>query len=209
LSPDELARSSRFRLEKDARRYILCRILLRHLIGQYLDAPASVVVLRYSRRGKPYLANDCDLYFNVSHSDNIAVFAFGRVEVGIDAEQIRSRGDIDSIAPYYLSDGEVHELAALPMIERRKAYLQIWTRKEALLKGLGTGLVDGLRSITVGWPASEAVVTAFPISATSHNWVIRNIGPFRGAVGALAYSGAGTEPIACLEFKHLPEQLNM
>jgi hypothetical protein len=51
---------------------------------------------------------------------------------------------------------ERRRLTALPGGQRARAFLELWTRKESLLKGLGTGLARDPATLEVGWGA-EAV----------------------------------------------------
>lgn len=199
LSPNELARASRYRFEKDARRYMLSHLLIRGLLGLYLGEPASEIVIQHSSLGKPHLARSRHgLHFNLSHSGRVAVFALALMEIGIDTERICAERAIDAIAHMYISKNESQWLGALPSSKRDKAYFQIWTRKEALLKAIGTGLIDNLRDVPAGWPATLAVVC--PADSPRDKWLIQNIGPFHGAVGALAYPSNSSAYVTCREF---------
>ena len=96
------------------------------------------MTFQYSSHGKPYLARNArGLHFNLSHSAGVAVFALALMEIGVDTEQISAERAIDAVAQMYISATESHWLSALPAVARNKAYLQIWTRKEALLKAIG------------------------------------------------------------------------
>jgi 4'-phosphopantetheinyl transferase len=83
-----------------------------------LDVRPESVELVYGELGKPALARgykDSDLRFNVSHSDDVAVYAFssGR-EIGIDVEAVRVICDADDIAARFFSCRE------------SEAYLALW-----------------------------------------------------------------------------------
>src|SRR5262245_5794616 len=56
LSDDERARAARFRFDKDRRRFIAGRGLLREVLGWVLRAEAGALVFGYTGRGKPVLA---------------------------------------------------------------------------------------------------------------------------------------------------------
>jgi 4'-phosphopantetheinyl transferase len=55
LSADEMARASRFVFEKDRRRFIVARAILRQALGQHLKASPRQLTFRYGPHGKPYL----------------------------------------------------------------------------------------------------------------------------------------------------------
>jgi len=56
LSPDEIARASRFHFEKDRIHFTRCRSALRGLLADYLLIPAAEIHFEYLTSGKPYLA---------------------------------------------------------------------------------------------------------------------------------------------------------
>jgi 4'-phosphopantetheinyl transferase len=87
LSDTERQRSSRFVFDRDRRRFIVARAQLRRLLAARVGVRPESVELIYGPRGKPALSRgfaDSDLRFNVSHSEDVAVYAFalGR-EIGI------------------------------------------------------------------------------------------------------------------------------
>jgi 4'-phosphopantetheinyl transferase len=149
LSPDELARAERFHFARHRDRFVAARALLRLLAGRYVGIPAREVRFNYGRRGKPCLhpslAGPNRLRFNVSHSDGLALLAFGwDSELGVDIEIERTLRDWESIAERYFTAGERAALGQLPSAERDRAFLRAWTRKEALFKATGDGLSRAL-----------------------------------------------------------------
>lgn len=144
LSTDEQARAARYRFEVHRRRFIAARGCLRRLLAQYLGCQAAAVRFRYGPSGKPAVVSEADLRFNVSHSDDVALYAFaqGR-EVGIDVERIREARGWERIAGRYFTPGECALLDAVPPALRAAAFFQLWTRKEAYLKARGEGLRFG------------------------------------------------------------------
>lgn len=143
LSDDERARASRFRLERDRRRFIRVRGALRTLLGTYLAVLPAELTFEYGAHGKPALAGGYQgaLKFNVSHSQGLALMAVSRdVEVGIDVEGIRPMPDAAEIAARFFSPLEAAELQAVPAVSRTEAFFACWTRKEAYLKAVGRGL---------------------------------------------------------------------
>jgi 4'-phosphopantetheinyl transferase len=204
LSPHERMRASRFQFEGDRHRYVLAHLLLRNLIAGCIGDSPGALVFQYSSHGKPRLApNGTGLHFNLAHSGGIAVFALASTEIGVDTETASAESISQEVAHMYLSEAESIQLDSLPAIERKRACLQVWTRKEALLKGLGIGLIDDLRDVSVGWPKTPALVRPSRSNHTD-DWVIREIGPFHRALGALAYRRRHSTLINCQEFCLLP-----
>jgi 4'-phosphopantetheinyl transferase len=152
LTVAELERSVRFRFDRDRARFVAARGQLRALLGRYLDTRPSEITLTKGRYGKPQLdAGRGWLRFNLSHSDGVAVFAVALDrEVGIDLERIRVDFPIEDIARHNYSPRERADLALLPEADRCGAAFGCWTRKEAYLKAVGTGLALPLDAIEVG-----------------------------------------------------------
>jgi len=153
LSPDEVARANRFHFERDRIHFTRCRSALRALLGSYLAIPAAEIRFEYLAGGKPQLAagqNPSALQFNVSHSANMALIAFGsKHRLGVDIEEIRSDVDITTLAERFFSLRERAGLQALPDHLRVPGFFACWTRKEAFLKATGEGLSFPLADFSV------------------------------------------------------------
>ncbi len=149
LTGTETARAGRFRQPADAARFSSARRALRQLAGAYLGIPPVDVEIAGDSQQKPFLANDMPrtLHFNVSHSGAVVLIAFGGRPVGIDTEAIDASFDPRDLLPEHFSDEEQSAIAAAP--DAREAFYQLWTRKEAIVKGKGTGLQESLKQIQV------------------------------------------------------------
>ena len=144
LSRDELERAGRFRFPHDRTNFIAARGTLRAILGGYLHIRPDKVRFRYGTFGKPELANTQNekiISFSVSHSGDLAVYsvALSR-KTGVDIEYVRSCTEMEDIAERYLSRSESFLLKSYPRHMRQKAFFMYWTRREAYLKALGTGL---------------------------------------------------------------------
>jgi 4'-phosphopantetheinyl transferase len=153
LSPDEIARASRFHFEKDRIHFTQCRSALRALLADYLAIPAAEIRFEYLTSGKPQLAaeqNPSALQFNVSHSASMALIAVGSEHrLGVDIEQIRGDVDTNALAERFFSLRERAGLQALPDHLRVPGFFACWTRKEAFLKATGDGLSFPLEDFSV------------------------------------------------------------
>jgi 4'-phosphopantetheinyl transferase len=150
LSADELDRAGRFHFARDRDRFVVGRGLLRALLGAYTGAAPAELQFDYSPHGKPRLRDRDGVSFNVSHSENRAVFAFTPgAAVGVDIEVLDSRPSDALVAGRFFSPTEVRELLALPLDARPRAFLTCWTRKEAFIKARGEGLSLPLQDFDV------------------------------------------------------------
>ena len=150
LAADEKVRAERMHTYDLGRRFIVARAILRRLLVAYLPVDAATPLFRYGDRGKPELAFDAGLAFNVSHAEDTALYAIatGR-DVGIDIEAAGRDVEIEGIARKVFSVSECAALGALSPSARRDAFFRIWTRKEAYIKALGAGFGYPTTSFTV------------------------------------------------------------
>jgi 4'-phosphopantetheinyl transferase len=139
LTVDEQERAARFRLARVRDQFIIARGQLRAILAHYLGQDPQAIPILYADGGKPYLACDPVLHFNVSHSDGLAVFAVGHTRVGVDVERDRPVADADNLVNRFFSRRECDEYQALSPHDRPAAFLRAWTRKEAVLKAIGRG----------------------------------------------------------------------
>ena len=156
LRDDERQRAGRFRLARDRRRYIVAHGRLRQLLAARLGTVPRSVELSCTAHGKPRLApgsSVVDLRFNVSHSRDLALFAFCRGrEVGIDVEAVHAVQDADTIAAWYFPPRELAAFLSLAPSDKALGFFAGWTRTEALGKALGDGLRRSpARSDAAGW----------------------------------------------------------
>jgi 4'-phosphopantetheinyl transferase len=148
LSADELKRAARLIAAEHQQRFIVARGILRTLLGRYLVCDPRELQFLYTEQGKPFLA-DTDLRFNISHSADMAVYAFTRhAEIGVDIEKVEAVFKAD-VAKRFFSNSEYELLTALFGEEQQRGFYRIWARKEALIKGIGEGLHIPLDSFSV------------------------------------------------------------
>jgi len=143
LSEAEHARAARILGEPRRLRWGRARAILRALLGVYLGVEPRTASLRHSPEGKPGVSTRNDgneLFFNVSHSGPLGLFAFTRAgEVGIDVElpRRRTRTDLPALAGRVFGAAEGRRLRGLPEELREGEFLRGWVRHEALLKQAG------------------------------------------------------------------------
>jgi 4'-phosphopantetheinyl transferase len=149
LSDEERRRAERFRFERDRSRFVLARGILRTLLAEYSQCPPEALVFRYGAHGKPYVET-YPFHFNLSHSGDIAVYAVSQwCRVGTDVELIRPVSDLESIARRMFTQREMAALQATPPESRTALFFRVWTRKESVLKGVGSGLGAAVQAIDV------------------------------------------------------------
>jgi 4'-phosphopantetheinyl transferase len=153
LSPDELERAARFHFHRDRERFIARRGLLRELLALQLRTAPARLVFSAGPFGKPALATPPGarpLHFSLAHSNDLAVFAMSReAAVGVDVEWVRGLPDLASLVSTVCAGRERLQWQSLPESQRLRAFFDVWTRKEAFLKGIGQGLQKRPQEIEV------------------------------------------------------------
>jgi len=161
LSEDERSRADRFKREHLRHNFVAARGNLRLILAQWLGCKPKEIVFGYSDRGKPYLQNSKGIYFNLAHSQDLAIYAVSSDrEVGIDLEYINPQCDIDRIAQRYFSPSEyklIKEFGDRDSSLAIQAFYQAWTLKEAYGKATGQGIANILEGLDVS-PLLEVAI---------------------------------------------------
>jgi 4'-phosphopantetheinyl transferase len=117
-------------------------LLLRAL--QELDSPLTLSSLKYNTYQRPYFDEGID--FNIAHSGNIVICCgVNNGQIGIDIEQVKEIDLTDY--PDYFTPNEWDKINSAPI--PYEGFYDIWTRKEAVLKAIGTGFHTPLSSVDV------------------------------------------------------------
>ena len=186
LSVEERSRAGQFRFERDRRRYVARRGILRELIGSYLDCDPASVAFVHNAFGKPAIVRS-DLRFNLSHSHGMALYAFCRhAEVGCDIERRDPKFAAEQIPERFFSRDEVRALRSLPLNEQTEAFFNCWTRKEAYIKAVGHGLSIALDSFDVSLIPGEPAALGRGCSG----WSVQSFEPASGFQAAVVAQGA-------------------
>ncbi|PYF76879.1 4'-phosphopantetheinyl transferase family protein [Pedobacter nutrimenti] len=144
LSAEELFRSSRFFNKTDQERFISARYALRNLLSVFLLQKASDIQFKLLENNKPEVEG---IEFNISHSQNEILIAIGTVSLGIDVEYIDPQFDMNMMLDSILTQQEADFVRSYE--EKHLGFYTMWTRKEALLKATGEGLIDDLSCLSV------------------------------------------------------------
>jgi len=175
LSADERVRALRYHLAHDRRQFIVGRARLRQILADYAASPPETLEFCYGEQGKPALSGHRSLCFNLSHSGGCAALAVAGCDVGIDIEEVRP---IDRrVAQRFFSADENAVLDRLCEGDWLHGFYRCWTRKEAVLKALGSGLSLAAAEATDGGPCLDGAV----------QWSIVDLAlspPFVGAIAA-------------------------
>ena len=148
LSGEERARAGRFQRPADCARSLAARASLRELLSRYVGAAPAALRFTAGPHGKPELEQGVAAgapRFNLAHSGRLVLLAFAACDVGVDVEQLRDDVEIEGLARRFFAPEEIAAIhRATRGVRQVETFFRIWTRKEAFLKAMGTGLRDGL-----------------------------------------------------------------
>lgn len=140
LSAGEQHRTARFAHPQDREAFVKGRTLVRQVMGSLL----GTVSLSIGPHGKPECADPRAPAFNLSHASGVLVAVFSPCgPVGVDVERRdRKPKRPQALAAKVFSHGEQRAYLA-----GESEFLPLWTRKEAVLKAMGSGFAAGAGSV--------------------------------------------------------------
>jgi phosphopantetheinyl transferase len=139
LVPAELERAAGIVDPKTRLEFVAGRTVLRCLLAKLLRCRPDDPRLNLAVRGKPSLGAGAEIRFNLSHSAGFLAIAFSRSgEVGVDVEPVDRRlVDRNLMEKPLFRPEERAYIRAQPNADH--AFVRLFTRKEAVLKAMGTG----------------------------------------------------------------------
>jgi 4'-phosphopantetheinyl transferase len=152
LSQRERERAERFAREPLAHRYTRGRAALRWILAQRLGMQPEQVPIEQDQRGRPRLTGQRAFDFNVSNTRTIAlvgVVETPNLRIGVDVEYEDRPLNHIGLARKYLTSREQSAIASGDVDAHRRAFLRLWTCKEAMSKATGEALSAPLRELDV------------------------------------------------------------
>lgn len=184
LSADEVAKGLRFVFERDRQRYFVAHVALREVLARQLATLPSAIRYVDGPFGKPTLLGNARLGFNLSHSGDVALIATAPGEdIGVDVEVLRPIENAVELAERNFMPAERDEVERAAM--RDAAFLRCWTRKEACLKAIGSGLSIAPETFEAGTQAQTRVVRIATPAGTARVEV-HSLAHLTDAIGAIA-----------------------
>ena len=189
LDMDERQRAARFRFPPVAAEFIQAHVALRLLLARQTGQRPEELEVKADAQGKPCLPGEAQLNFNLSHTQGCAaiILATGH-PVGIDIEKRHALNDLLALVDRVCTPSERDELLRNPREKREDLFFQLWTRKEALLKALGSGLRMEPRRVEVGLAEEREVDLSETLDA-SCAWRVLSLKAEPGYAAAAAYGG--------------------
>jgi 4'-phosphopantetheinyl transferase len=146
LSGEKKERLSRYRVDIDRKLGAYAEALVRCLICMKSGVKYKELEFKASGTGKPYLLVFPYYEFSISHTRNAVAAAVSDKPVGVDVEKVRDVAG--GLAKRVFSENEMAWLNETDENKERR-FFDIWTKKEALAKYRGTGLMKDLKLLDV------------------------------------------------------------
>ncbi|MEV0256052.1 4'-phosphopantetheinyl transferase superfamily protein [Streptomyces sp. NPDC050732] len=193
LGEDELRRAAGMR-PGPAAVFVAGRVAVRSILAGLLDTPGHEIELARhpcpgcgsADHGPPRIARpDVPLWISLSHTGTGGVLAVSPAPVGVDVESHREV-DVAGLTRTALGPAETAWLDGLAGHEDRiRGFYRCWTRKEAVLKAIGIGLVGDLRRWNTRPWLDRAPVRDDTVSP-SRRWLVENPPSAPGTTVAVA-----------------------
>ncbi len=174
LAKDEKERAGLFHFNEDRATYKACHAMLRLLLSKKTGTDPSELVFLKEENNKPGIENS-RIRFNITHTRDAFGIAFSENDyIGIDIEKLNRHSDVTSLTNTYFSDSD-RDFISGSAYGAAERFILLWTRKEALLKAVGIGIITDLKKISVytdGTPSMIENLNGFQNSISCENHFI-------------------------------------
>ncbi|WP_412076444.1 4'-phosphopantetheinyl transferase family protein [Streptomyces xanthophaeus] len=207
LSADEQRRVAKMRKPQTIADFVTGRIVVRRILAELLGVtPGEIVLGRLPcpdcgdlQHGPPSVVSpETPLRISLSCTAGCGVLAVAGFPIGVDVEGHRSL-DVDLLGSVVLTPRErTHVLGRDDPRSSLKAFYRCWTRKEAILKAVGIGIVAPMNRLDVRPDISEPVTVRAGVNGVTRPWRIQDLSLAEPWTAAIAYP-AGTSATVRLE----------
>jgi 4'-phosphopantetheinyl transferase len=139
LSDIELAKANRFLIKRDREKFISRRHSLRSILSKFVFIQPAQLQFHQSGNKKPAIEG---IEFNSTHSEDLILIAVNSSAIGIDLEFINPDFDFGALIPSCFNREEQ------VFISSPTKFYTLWTRKEAILKASGEGLIEKMQDFS-------------------------------------------------------------
>ena len=143
--------------------------LIKQILFKYnQELNKNDIIFSRSKNGKPFIFGS-EIKFNISKTESTIVIAFtDNIEIGIDIEKI-SGEKIFSNQNIFFSGNEIELIQGDKTII---TFFKLWTRKEAFLKFLGTGITENANNISLASDRNEIEIDSQSDEAYINSFMI-------------------------------------
>lgn len=125
-------RVSKYKLSDDYNNSYIAWSNLYLILKEEYNIDISCIDILENEYGKPFIN---DIYFNLSHSNNIVTICISDEQCGIDVEMVNPKKDLSLLMKKILSSNELKQSDVFDY------FIMKWTKIESYFKYNGTGIV--------------------------------------------------------------------
>ncbi|MCC5937071.1 MAG: 4'-phosphopantetheinyl transferase superfamily protein [Lunatimonas sp.] len=145
VSVEERKKANSYAFDWLVKRHLMGRFFLRQVLGAALNLDPGSLCFERDHHGKLGLCGNQRVNFNLSYSGRVVLIALADFPIGVDIERINPTFAYQDIVGHYFSPEESRYISNAR--DSADAFFLLWTRKEAVLKAVGIGLVDDLHTV--------------------------------------------------------------
>lgn len=138
----------KFIFKKDKIRTVTGDILVKTIIADKLDINIKHIEFDRNQYDKPYIKNQPQIDFNISHSGEYVVCAIDNRPIGIDIEKVKYI-EYEEMARNFFDAREFDYIVNQDLNYQIDRFYEIWTLKESYIKCCGQGLSIPLNSFSI------------------------------------------------------------
>ncbi|MFE4263174.1 4'-phosphopantetheinyl transferase family protein [Streptomyces sp. NPDC056883] len=145
LPPHERARYEAVSDPLGRAEFVLARYVLRSVLGRMLGRPPARVGVALDRAGRPWVTDAPGVDVSIAHAAGVVAVAVGTglapgTRIGVDVEEVRTVPRAGELARRLFSPAERARLGLASGLAGDLLWLDVWTRREAYVKAVGTGV---------------------------------------------------------------------
>ncbi len=166
----------KFYFKKDKLLSCGAELLLRYLLKKLnITDP----IFKRQKYGKPYISNYKNIYFNISHSENIVFCAVSDNKVGVDVEYIDETIDLLIAKKFFFNEEyETIKKSTNPI----DMFFNLWVLKESFMKYKGLGFELPLNSFSISLDEKYISVTMNDQKISDIKFTLKTVNNFKLAV---------------------------
>lgn len=162
LPSEDRDRVARMGTERLRHRMANTRVALRNVLAGYLAQSPGQIKICTGAHGWPHLDpsdGSNHVWFNLTHAQDQMLIAVSRdVRLGVDLERVDRRVEPDKLANAVFNQRDIDWMNA--QADRHRAFMKLWTAKEAVLKLCGTGFQIPAPLVIVDWETCSGSIAA-------------------------------------------------
>ena len=178
LSKEEKEKAKSY-ISKVARlNYVISRAIINFAFRDMLKTDIENLNFQRDKNNKPFIGNNENIKFNISHTNGCVVVGFSKQEIGVDIEKVNREFKFQDILNDCFTEKEINKIK-----DEHINFFKYWTAKEAYLKHKGSGLLRNPKEIEIVYTDEKLI--EIKDKNTEETKLLKPIEPYRDYIGAI------------------------